>query len=412
MRQPENNDYFPLSEYRNRIARLREAMAASGMDAVLLSTEPSVTHFSGLLDGYWICTMRDDAQLVLIAADPSTEPVLLIPNHLLQVAYTSCISDVRSWSQFTGGNSKGSVETITDAFADLGVDTGRIGAEIGPHDRPGMSIPFVEELKSAIPKTLWEDCTPTLNQMLKIKSPLEIEKVRFACKVTCQAMQVGLDAVKEGMSEKELAQIIALEMARQSPDVCVNRPWFHFIYATGRGTTAFDSIPTSYRFQEGDAVYIDIGFKYQGYTADMIRCAVIGPPSKEMESYYNAARDANMAAVRAVTPGIKGADLYNLWAEEVRRLGFGHSMDVLDRHDFDFLGHGLGITTHELPLINSKCRDELEARMVVAIEGNVLDALPWTETKYALKNEEDVLVTEDGYEWLTPLANDLYVIER
>src|ERR1019366_3406684 len=121
MKEPQNNDYFPLVEYQARINRARQAMKAHGMDAMLMSTEPNVLYFSGLLDGYWICTMHDDVQLVLITADPAQEPVLLIPNHLLQAADTSCISDVRCWSQFSAGKSKGSIATIADTFADLNI---------------------------------------------------------------------------------------------------------------------------------------------------------------------------------------------------------------------------------------------------------------------------------------------------
>ena len=412
MKEPQNNDYFPLSEYQSRIAKARTTMKANGMDAMLMSTEPNVVYFSGLLNGYWICTMHDDVQLVLISADAVHEPVLLIPDHLVQTAFTSSISDVRCWSQFTGGGSKGSVATIADTFVELKLDKGKIGMEIGPDDRPGMSLPFFEELEAALPRAQWVDSTPVLKRITAVKSKLEIEKFRMACNITCQSLKVGLDALKKGMSEKELAQIIALEMARLSPDVSVGRPWFIFVHASGRGRTAFDGIPTCYRFQTGDEIYIDLGFKYQGYGADIIRCATIGPPSKDTERYYYAGRDCNMAAVRHLKPGIKGKELFAHWEENVRRLGFEHSLQTFKEHDFDFLGHGIGLSTHELPLLNSRCEDVLEAGMTLAIEGNVFDEMPFTKTRHALKNEENALVTPTGSEWLTPLPNDLYVIEK
>lgn len=412
MKEPQNNDYFPLAEYQARIHRARQAMQANGVDALLVSTEPNVPYFTGLLDGYWICTMHDDVQLALITADPSHEPVLIILEHLLQAAATSCISDVRCTSQCSGDDSKKPIAVIANTFADLKIAKGKVGLEIGPHDRPGMSFPFFEELKAALPGVQWVDGSPLLNQLQKIKSPLEIEKARTACQISCQALKAGLDSMKTGMSEKELAQVIAIEMARLSPDVCVSHPWFLFVFATGRGPTAFDGIATSYRFQKGDAVYIDVGFRYQGYSADMIRCAVIGPPSKDLERRYYAARDANMAVVRYIKPGIKCKDLFTYWAEQVRRLGYADSLEILKEHNFDFLGHGIGVTTHELPVLNSTCEDVLEPGMIVSIEGDVFDQLPFTATLQALKNEENVVVTATGSEWLTPLPNDLYVIER
>ena len=412
MRKPSNNDYFPLSEYVGRISRIRDEMRRAGMDALLISTEPNVVYFTGFLNGYWICTMHDDVQLVLIGADPSEDPVLLIPGHLEQAARTGCVDEVRTWTQFSGGASKGPVATVAEAFSDKRLSTATVGLETGPHDRPGMSLPFVRSLEAALPNVEWMEASDAINRVRKIKSPLEIEKMRRACEITCQAVKVGLDAVREGLSEKELSQIIALEMARLSPDVGVNHPWFLFIYGSGRGATAFDGVATSYRFQKGDVVYIDVGFQYQGYGADMIRCASIGKPDREVERHYYAARDSNMAAIDFIRPGITGKELYSYWTEQIRKLGFHDYLKVRETFDWDFLGHGIGGTTHELPMINSRCEDVLEPGMVMAIEGDVFDKLPFSETRCALKNEEDVLVTESGHEWLTPLDNDLKIVER
>ena len=411
MQEPKYNDYFPLQEYENRLARIRAEMQREGMDAMLLSTEPNLLYFTGFLNGYWICTLHDDVQLALVEADSRATPVLLIPTHLQQAAQTSCVDELRTWTQFTGGASKGPVATVADAFADRSLSKARIGMEIGAHDRPGMSIPFFTALQAALPSVQWVEANAAINRVRKIKSELEIEKMRAACSITCQAVHVGLDAIKIGMREKELAQIVALEMARLSPDVSVNHPWFLFIFASGRGTTAFDGVATSYAFQPGDLVYIDVGFQYQGYGADMIRCASIGKPDPEVERHYYAARDSNMAAIDFIRPGIKGKDLYFYWVEQVRRLGFSEALKVRETFDWDFLGHGIGGTIHELPLIDSRCEDLLEPGMVMAIEGDMFDKLPFSKTRCALKNEEDVLVTESGHEWLTPLDNDLRIVE-
>lgn len=411
MREPQNNDQFPLTEYESRIARLRAEMKAEGMDAMLASTEANVVYFTGFLNGYWICTMHDDSQLALITADPADEPMLFIPDHLEQTARTGCVSDLRVWSQFSGGKSKGSVATVMDGFIERKLKNARVGIEIGPHDRPGMSLPYFGELRDALPGVEWVECTDIMTRIRKVKSPLEIEKTKIACNVTCQAVQVGMDAIREGMSEKELGQIIAMEMVRQSPDACVNNPWFIMVHSSGRGISAYDGIPSSYRFKKGETVYVDTGFVYQGYRSDMIRCAVLGKPSEEQEKYYYACRDANMAALRYVKPGVRAKDIYEFWANTAAELGFADSIKGQQDADWDFLGHGLGLTTHELPLLNSTCEEEIVPGMVMSLEGNVFDKFPFSLTKYALKNEENVLVTENGSEWLTPLSNDLWIVD-
>lgn len=140
---------------------------------------------------------------------------------------------------------------------DRKLENGCIGLEIGPHDRPGILLPFLDSLKSALPHVTWSDSTQIIKEARKIKSKLEIEKFRMACNITCEAFHAGLDAIKEERTEKEIGRIIAQEMVRLSPDVCVNNPWLIFVHASGRGPCAFDGVPSNYQFKKGDTVYIE-----------------------------------------------------------------------------------------------------------------------------------------------------------
>lgn len=409
MKKPENNDYFPLSEFEARLAKIRARMNVDGLDALLLTTEPNIVYTTGFLNGYWICKNHDDAQIVLVTADATQEPILLVPCHLEHTARTSCISDIRMWSQFDALKGKGAVTTVADTIRGCGLAKGRIGTEIGPHDRLGISLPFFRSLQEQLPGVDWRDGSGVMGRVRAIKSKLEIEKVRTACRITCQAMEVGMNAIKAGMSEKELGQIIAQEITRQSSDVCTIHPWFLFIHATGRGPSAYDGMPTTYRFRKGDYVYVDGGFNYHGYNADMIRCASIGVPSRETERYYRANRDANMAAINFMRPGVTCKQVYDCFANKVRELGFGREIDQQHEANWKFLGHSWGLSIHEMPYLDGVTEDVLEPGMIFSIEGNIFDKMPMSLTTQVLKNEENIVITSDGYEWLTPISNDLWV---
>jgi Xaa-Pro aminopeptidase len=409
MKKPENNDYFPLSEYETRLARLRGQMKTDGLDALLLTTEPNVVYTTGFLNGYWVCKNHDDVQIVLITADVDHDPILLLPCNLEHAARTSCISDIRMWSQFDALKGGGAVATVVDAIRGCGLAKARIGMEIGPHDRPGMSLPFLRSLQDSLPGVEWVDGGGVMGRVRAIKSKLEIEKIRKACQITCRAVQVGMDSIREGMSEKELGQIIALEMAKQSPDVCTIHPWFLMIHSTGRGPSAYDGMPTTYRFRKGDYVYVDTGFNFHGYNADMIRCASIGAPSPETERYYKANRDANMAAIEFMRPGVTCKEVYEFFAEKVREKGFAKQIEQQHEANWKFLGHSWGLSLHEMPYLDGVTEDVLQPGMVFSIEGNIFDKMPMSLTTQVLKNEENIVITKDGHEWLTPLSNDLWI---
>ena len=166
MRQPSYNDHFPLGEFETRLARIRAEMSASGVDALLLSTEANVRYFTGLLSGYWGITLHDDVQLALISCNPHAEPVLLLPNHLQATAETTgCVTELRLWSQFSGGKSKQPVDVVADTFTDLKLARGRVGIETGRDDRPGMSIPFLQAMQSRLPEVEWVDCAQALARL-------------------------------------------------------------------------------------------------------------------------------------------------------------------------------------------------------------------------------------------------------
>ena len=411
MKETENNDYFPLSEYKTRLTRLRKEMKASGLEALLLTTEPNIVYTTGFLNGYWICRNHDDAQLVLISASTDHDPILLVPCHLEQTARTSCISDIRVWSQFDALKGKGAVATVVDAILGCRLAKARIGMETGPDSHLGLSLPFLRSVQDSLPGVEWVDGSAVMGRVRVIKSELEIEKVRTACRITCHALQAGMDSIKEGMSEKELGQIIALEMARQSPDVCTIHPWFMFIHSTGRGASAYDGMPTTYRFRKGECVYVDAGFNFHGYTADMIRCASIGAPSLETKRYYDANRDVNMAVIEFMRPGITCKEVYEFFVQKIRKIGFARQIEQQHKVNWKFLGHSWGMSIHETPYLDAMTEDVLQPGMIFSIEGNIFDKMPMQLTTQMLKNEENVVITKDGCEWLTPLSNDLWIVK-
>ena len=266
-------------------------------------------------------------------------------------------------------------------------------------------------MQDSLPGVEWVDGSAVMGRVRVIKSELEIEKVRTACRITCHALQAGMDSIKEGMSEKELGQIIALEMARQSPDVCTIHPWFMFIHSTGRGASAYDGMPTTYRFRKGECVYVDAGFNFHGYTADMIRCASIGAPSLETKRYYDANRDVNMAVIEFMRPGITCKEVYEFFVQKIRKIGFARQIEQQHKVNWKFLGHSWGMSIHETPYLDAMTEDVLQPGMIFSIEGNIFDKMPMQLTTQMLKNEENVVITKDGCEWLTPLSNDLWIVK-
>ncbi|MBT3320013.1 MAG: aminopeptidase P family protein [Clostridia bacterium] len=405
MKTPQYNDYFPLAEYEQRIARIREQIISHGLDAVLLTTQPNVDYSSGFLHGTWSPAFGQGTVQVLITATDEP-PVLFAPSGLQALFVTSALSDIRATSDADYGTSP---SDFYDVFKAKNLLNGKIGIEQSKEDLMGLSYPLFCAMKEKMPNVVFKDCSALMYDVRKTKSPLEVEKIRQAVSITSRSLEVALPQIREGMSEVELANLVAQEMAKHTDEGAARNPWFIFVYADGKSPTAWDGIPSSYRFAKGDCIYVDCGAVYHGYHSDIIRIASIGQASDAKQRIYYGARDANMALIKHMKPGMRISQLCDFLSETMIDLGFASEVQMMRKFGGMYEGHGIGLSIHEAPMIKRDNKDVLQAGMTLAIEGNIFDNLPLSKTTIALKNEENVLITSGGCELLSTLPNDIWV---
>ena len=407
MRNPCNNSYFPLSEYERRVERIGEALRENMLDAILLAQQYNVTYSSGMLHGSWKHSFGESTLCVLITARRGDEPTLVTQEGLRGCTDTSAFSDIRILKNFL--SSEG-IASISALFAEKGLTGARIGYENLFNERMGFTEPFFKKVKEELPGVEWVEASNIMYSIRKVKSPLEIEKVRTAVELTCRAYEYALPRAREGMSEKELGGMIASFMASNCIDVCVNEPWFIYVHADGKNPLAWDGVPSDYRFKKGDCLYVDCGFCYQGYSADFIRVVSIGEPQPEKARIYYGAREANMALIEHIRPGMKCSELFEFLGSKISSLGFSSEVKAMSEYGFFYEGHGIGLSLHEPPVITPDCDDIIVPNMTMSIEGNIFTPLPFSQKTICLKNEENILVTQTGCERLSNISNDIWIV--
>ena len=249
-----------------------------------------------------------------------------------------------------------------------------------------------------------------MSEARRIKSDAEIACMRRASEITCEGLCAGLDAVKEAASEREIAQQIVRRWSEIGDDWSSPRPFFLFVYSSPERAQWFDAGPSDYRLRQGDYCVIDLGFCWKGYWCDMFRTACIGEPSEALRRLYDGNRDANLAGIEAIRPGATGAEVAEAVNRVYRERGLEKELnEQLKDNDYDFVGHGIGLTLHDAPLVNTRQPMALEPGMVLAIESMMVDRMPFRDATICVGIEDDVLVTPAGAEILTPVAHDLFV---
>ncbi|MDQ2741748.1 MAG: Xaa-Pro peptidase family protein [Chloroflexota bacterium] len=393
---------FPVEEYRSRYAKAIALMEHEGLDALLVTQEENVRYFTGYLSILWCSLFRP--YVALLPRDPSVGPSLIVPaQETGNALHTSWVNDVHLYP-----DQENPVPHILAEIKKKGLETGMIGTELGFGMRLGMNVNQFEELRSSLASGRIVDGTPIIQGVRMIKSAAEIECLRRACEISQTATQAGWEALRPGMTEKELAAIMASTMYREGAEMGTKASFFAMMAGPDRYKTV-NALASDKVIEEGDFVIVDGGAVYKGYATDFIRQAVLGSPTQEQQRFFDIAREANDAAIQVIGPGVSGADVYEAGMKVFER------HDVLEYNVLNIIGHGVGMDLHEVPWLGE--RDKvysastiLEPGMVVCIEPVFAGANDPEWQKGIWIQEDKVVVTATGHEVITnQLSKELWV---
>lgn len=224
-----------------------------------------------------------------------------------------------------------------------------------------------------------------ISSMRLIKDEDEISLMRKAVNIADMAFSNILNFLSNDITEKELTAEIDCELRRCGAD----RESFDTITISGIRTAFIHGQATDKRIQTGDLVLMDFGARYQGYNSDITRTVVIGEPTKEQIDIYDIVLQAQMLAIEAIKPGVSGCDIDAIARNFISDKGYG-----------DFfghgLGHGLGLHIHDSQAFSKFSALILEPGIIATVEPGI-----YIPNWGGIRIEDNILVTESGYEILT-----------
>lgn len=267
----------------------------------------------------------------------------------------------------------------TYAHAKDGVSGLRVGFE-ATH----LTVAGLEDLRGAWPDATLVPLRGVLQALRLVKSAEEIALIRAAQDLAGRVFTEVRPMIRSGVRELDVALAIETRLREAG-----SRPSFSTIVASGPRGAMPHGTASERVIGDDELVTIDMGAQLGGYHSDFTRTVAVGDPNAQLRGIYRAVREAEEAAVAAVKPGVRGADLDRLARGILTRHGLGEYF----AHS---LGHGVGLEVHEGPSLRGVSEDVLEAGMVITIEPGVY--LPGVG---GVRIEDLVLVTDDGYEVLS-----------
>lgn len=374
---------FPEEEYRRRIEQTRAAMAERSLDALLVYATP--VDDSAVR---WLSNFKPFSGHAMIVLLPEGEPVLLGD----RVMHGEPMHTLYWLTWFRHAEPVGADSTIPREVVRLlekEASVRRLGVS-GLAEMPGS---WTATLSAGLPGRVFEDADQLLLQLRVIKTPLEVEKMRQAARITGQAMRIAMDACRPGVSEFQVAGL-----AHQA------------IFSLGAEDLAFDTavvagpraglkhgVATGRLMQDGDMVFLDMGAKLDGYHADVSRAIVVGEPNDYQRRLLQTAEAMFAVWAADAGPGVAIRDIQAKSEKVALDAGFEEEYMPLG------WGHGLGTSLFELPMLTYMGDTVLREGMTFALEPMLVKLGVGTAVV-----EETVLITSRGMESLSGLPTTIY----
>src|SRR5256714_1109104 len=353
----------------SRVAALRGRLVDLELDGVVITTPENIRYLSGFSGSLaYLLVVRTGAE---------------------------CLGDSRYWLQreaeapgFTlvrSGPSHGLWALVAERLKALGLH--RVGFEaqhltFDQHQRLSAGLPGEHTLVAI---------AGLVEELRIVKTPEEVELLRAVAGIAGRAFDRVRGAIRPGLRERDVAFLLEQTFRELGAD----GPAFESIVAARERGALPHGRASDRVLERGDMVVVDFGATAAGYHSDTTRTIVIGEPSTEQARVIEAVRQAQLASMELMKPGV-AADAVDRRAREVlagEAHAFGHG-----------LGHGIGLQVHERPFLSPTDHTALRAGMVITNEPGIY--IPgWG----GVRLEEMVLITENGPQVLTAASWEIGV---
>ena len=354
----------------NQIARIREELAARGLDALLVTDEKNQRYAAGF-------PFTDGA--VLIGKEKA---FLITDSRYIEAAGQQAEgAEVRLFDKAHPLTMK-----LKEALSELGAE--KIAAE----DQSLSHAAFLGwEKKLGVRLESVGDMFRTLRA---VKTEEEIASMIHAQRISEAALDEVLHIIKPGMTEREVAAELVYRMLRHGSEGNSFDP----IVVTGSKTSMPHGVPGDKVIQKGDFVTMDFGCLKDGYCSDMTRTVAVGSATDEMKNVYHIVLKAQLAGIAAAHAGVLGKDIDAAARRVIADAGLGEYFG----HGF---GHCLGLEIHEPPFAGPTGNAPLPAGALSSAEPGI-----YLPGRFGVRIEDVMIIRETCAEVITKAPKSELII--
>ena len=367
-------------ERHQRQDRARQLMSENSLDAIVLMAGTSLQYFAGIR--WWggertfalVLPAKGNAFYVCPAFEEGRA------REQIKNAPEGEHPDVRIWQE-----DESPYQRLAQGFEERGIATGKIGLE------ETIRFVFADGIAKAASQATVVSATPVTAGCRMIKSSQEIALMRLASEVTLAAYEATYRAVKDGMTQPEVEDLVQKAHAQLG-----------FSGGADVQVGEFSAFPhgsvTPQVVHQGTIVLMDGGCTVEGYQSDITRTFVLGKASDKMKNVFVIVHRAQSAALAAAKPGGECGSVDAAARKVVTDAGYGPDYKYFTHR----LGHGLGMDGHEWPYLVRGNPRKLLANITTSNEPGI-----YIRGEFGIRLEDDMHITESGAELFTPQSPSL-----
>ena len=374
-----------------RRARVREAMAAHELDALLAFApawrRENVRYFTD-------AAVTGSASFVLFPADGEPSAFSTRRADLHAIASRGWVTDVHHLNALEpAALADVLARTLTGTLAGR---RGAGGARLGIAHYELLPAVLMEAVRGAAGPAHVVSATALMDEVRLVKSDWELARMRRIAGVCAAGWRAFVGALEPGLPEYGIVAAVEAEIKRLGAEDNF------MLIASGRDEVRGMTPPSDRPLADGDMVRTELTPQMDGYWLQICRSAVVGRASDAQRRSFELFNEAVEAGLGVVRPGVTAHQVAKAQNDVFRRHDLG---EYCSSRYTRVRGHGHGLHLDETPII--------EGNETVLPENSVFIIHPNTFTPIAGYHVlgDPVRVTGDGYEVLIPTERKLFETE-
>lgn len=388
------------------LPRILDLKKTLGLDAIVVTLPENITYLTGYSNP--LIKYFNDLDEFAVLVGPKPDITLIIPgvnggfsigqglsathlalygNFVIKLAADTPLTSLEQEyvDLVTSGpryaNALAAVEAV---LHDAGVSGGRVGIDL-----TGFSAQTHAGLTQRLPTATLVDISQGLLRARAVKTPAEIDRLRASAQVNQAAYGALRAAVRPGVTVADILTAYRVKIAEYGGEFAFS--------STGAGRLAggpwLDTRLMT--LMPGDLIRYDGVMRYQDYFADFGRTLAVQHVPARAQRVYDAIYAGYRTALDMVRHGTSITAMFQAALAAVRRAG----LPDFDRHH---IGHGIGLSHYDYPILAPGSDATLETGMVICVELPV-----YTLGEGGWQLEDTLVVTDHGYEYITTLDRDI-----